>query len=38
MVQQGYHVQHVIELTGVGYRWLNDLSTDAAGYGMPNGS
>lgn len=31
MVRQGYHVKHVMERTGVGFKWLSDLGVQPDG-------
>jgi hypothetical protein len=35
LVRSGYHVCHVMWLTGWGLKWLDDLPLDKDGYGLP---
>lgn len=35
MLQQGYLLEHVMKVTGVGYRWLDDIPVDKTGRGCP---
>lgn len=35
LVRAGYHVCHVMHLTGYGWKWFNDMALDEDGYGLP---
>jgi len=35
MLQQGYHIKYICEMTGIGYAELEDWPLDADGYAIP---